>query len=91
MQTRYPSLAKTCLFFGFLGGEKFGGRGWLVAAAVAVLGGAFFLLEDGTDLALGGDDVGFHMRSALADSAVLLLWVARSWRVIHSLAGRDRI
>ena len=90
-QTRYPSLAKTCLFFGFLGGEKFGGKGCLVAAAVAVLGGASFPLDDGAGLALGGDDVGFHMRSALADSVVLLLWVAKSWRVIHRLAGRDRI
>ena len=90
-QSRYLSLSKPCLFFGFWAFEKFDGRGWFVAAAVAVLGGASFPLEDGAGLALGGDDVGFHMRSALADSAVLLLWVAKSWRVIHRLAGRDRI
>jgi hypothetical protein len=59
MQTRYFSLAKPCLFFGFWACEKFSGKGWFVAAWIAVLEGSFVPLENGTGLALGWDDVGF--------------------------------
>lgn len=78
MQSRYLSLSNPGLFFGFWAFEKFGGRGWLVAAAVSALGGRSVPLEDGTGLALGWDNVGLD---GLGCGGLVAL----------SLEGRERI